>query len=106
MNLILKQIHLIERIDQLIRMQATGSPDALAHRLRISRAKLYRILDVMKSLDAPVHYDIAVQSFVYEEEVSFRFGFFTKGLSHEDHRTILGGYAHLTKKLQFFKWIS
>ncbi len=78
MSMIIKQIETIERIDQLIRMQATGPVDELAERLNISKTKLYRIINIMKSLGAPVLYDVGQQSFVYEEAVGFRFGFYVK----------------------------
>ena len=78
MNVIIKHIELMERIDQLIRLQATGNPLELASRLGISRTKLYRTLNTMKALNAPVEYDIALQSFVYAEAGGFKFGFFTR----------------------------
>ncbi len=78
MNIFIKNISLIERIDGLIRLQATGTPEELAARLNISKAKLYRIINVMKQLNAPVEYDIAKQSFVYAEAVGFTFGFYAK----------------------------
>ncbi|WP_271784959.1 hypothetical protein [Aquimarina algiphila] len=84
MNVIIKHIELMERIDQLIRLQATGNPVELAARLRISRTKLYRTINMMKKLNAPIEYDISIQSFVYAEEVGFKFGFFTEEkYSHE-----------------------
>ncbi len=76
MNIIIQQLTLIERVDQLIRMQATGTPIELASRLRISKTKLYRIINTMKALNAPVVYDVALQSYIYEEAVGFRFGFY------------------------------
>ncbi len=76
MNIIIKQLQLIERIDQLIRMQATGTPIELASRMRISKTKLYAVLNTMKALNAPVVYDVALQSYVYEEAVGFQFGFY------------------------------
>ncbi len=78
MNILIKQIELIQRIDQLVRLQATGSGEELACRLGISKTKLYRILNVMKQLDAPIEYDYTIQSFVYSQSVGFRFGFFAK----------------------------
>ncbi|MBL0686152.1 hypothetical protein [Aquimarina mytili] len=69
---------MIKRIDQLIRLQATGTPETLACRLNISRTKLYRILDMMKSLNAPIHYDPSLPSFVYTEPVGFLIGFFSQ----------------------------
>ena len=83
MNIIIKQIELIERVDQLIRLQATGSPDDLAYRLGVSKTKLYRIINTMKSLGAPIEYDIAIQSFVYAEAVGFTFGFYPRQQKHK-----------------------
>lgn len=92
MNMIIKQVALMERIDQMIRMQATGSPELLAKKLQISRAKLYRTLDMMKALNAPIAYDFAIQSFVYQEAVCFSFGFYTEELNTiEQKNTYAGG---------------
>ena len=78
MHTVIKHIELIKRIDQLIRLQATGTSETLACRLNISRTKLYRLLDMMKSLNAPIHYDPTLQSFVYTEPVGFQIGFFSQ----------------------------
>ncbi|MEM9686336.1 MAG: HTH domain-containing protein [Bacteroidota bacterium] len=78
MNVIIKHIELIERIDQLVRLQATGNSAELAERLNISRAQLYRIIDVMKELKAPIEYNFTMSSYIYTEQGNFRFGFFCK----------------------------
>jgi len=78
MNSILKQIELMDRIDQLVRMKVTGTPESLATKLEISKAKLYRIIHIMKILKAPLVYNTSIQSFVYEDEVNFQFGFYNK----------------------------
>ena len=78
MNTVIKQIILIQKIDRLICMRATGSPHDLAYKLGISKTKLYRILDVMKELGAPIFYNSCLQSFVYENTVEFTVGFFDR----------------------------
>ncbi len=78
MDIIKQRIDLIERIDLLISMKSTGSPEDLAKRLKISKSKLYRIITTMKRLDAPIVYDNILQSFVYEEPVRFKYGFYKK----------------------------
>ncbi len=75
MNFI-ENIERIQRIDQLIRLQATGTPKELASRLGISKGRLYRIINTMKALNAPIQYSISLQSYIYEEEVDFRIGFY------------------------------
>lgn len=91
MQQLTKQISLIERIDQLVRLHATGTPKELASRLNISKAKLYRVIDVMKELRAPIVYNIALQSFEYEEAVRFKCGFYFKVLHDQDAISINGG---------------
>ncbi len=91
MKVIIKQIELIERIDQLIRLQATGPPGALASRLEISRTNVYRLIDTMRDLNAPIEYNHGIQSFVYKKEVKFSFGFVTIELSQSEARSTYGG---------------
>lgn len=91
MNIIIKHIELIERIDRLIRMEATGNPVDLASRLGISRAQTYRIIDIMKDLNAPIEYDFTIQSFVYAEHVNFKFGFYVKDMDSTELRSVSGG---------------
>ncbi|MBP2834094.1 HTH domain-containing protein [Aquimarina sp. U1-2] len=78
MKIINNQIETIARIDRLIRMQARGTPEALANRLGVSKATLYRTLSVMKNLNAPITYQHELKSFVYEKAVGFRFGFYSE----------------------------
>ncbi len=78
MNIIIKHIEIMERMDQLIRLQATGTPEDFASRLGISKTTLYRTIGVMKKLNAPIEYDNARVSFVYVEAVAFSFGFYGK----------------------------
>ncbi|PKV48447.1 hypothetical protein ATE84_0446 [Aquimarina sp. MAR_2010_214] len=89
MKIITKYIKIIERMDQLIRLQATGPPEDFASRLCLSKTKFYRMLKLMKKLDAPIIYDIDIKSFVYEEPVGFSFGFY----AYEDTKVNTGAFA-------------
>jgi len=75
---VLKQIELIRRVDQLVRLQATGSPVEFADRLDVSKTKLYRTINIMRDLNAPIEYDSSLKSFVYIKAVGFQFGFYQK----------------------------
>ena len=61
MNLI-DQIYRLQRINQLIRMKATGPPCQFSNRLGISERQLYRLLDELKSYGLPIEYSRACQS--------------------------------------------
>ncbi|MGW8122725.1 hypothetical protein ACV07N_08690 [Roseivirga echinicomitans] len=71
----LKQAERIQRIHELIRRKATGSPKELASRLGISERQLYNLLDLMKQLGAPIVYSITLCSYHYEHEVTWSIGF-------------------------------
>jgi len=101
MNKLLQQIELIERIDQLIRMKATGSPKEFANNVNISKASLYRLIETMRELGAPIEYSITKQSFVYADHVNFLCGFYFKELSHTKAKQINGGFNNLAHLVNF-----
>ena len=47
----------------------------MSRRLEISESSLYQLLKKMKELGAPIFYSFAHQSYCYEYDVTFRFGF-------------------------------
>lgn len=71
----LKQIQRIERLHQLLKLKATGSPKDCAGKLEISERQLYNTLELMKALGAPIYFNIAIGSYCYEYEVKCSFGF-------------------------------
>jgi predicted DNA-binding transcriptional regulator YafY len=71
-----KMVDKLHRIDQLIRMKATGQPHELANRLEISPSTLYEYIDVMRSvLLAPIRYCHNRRSYIYEKEGKLHIGF-------------------------------
>jgi len=72
---LLKKIQQMERIDALIQRKATGSPGELARRLGTSERYIYKLIRLMKNLDAPICFDYDSNSYYYEEEVTFSVGF-------------------------------
>lgn len=66
------QIQMIRRLDALIRRKGTGTPEELASRLEISRATVFRHLDDLKTLGAPLKFSRDRQSYYYEEEFELR----------------------------------
>ncbi|MGW8121803.1 hypothetical protein ACV07N_04015 [Roseivirga echinicomitans] len=73
-----KQLERIERLHNLIRLKATGPAKECAQRLKISERQLFRILEDMKNLGAPIDYDKARGSYYYINQVKWRFGFKAK----------------------------
>ncbi|MEX0982754.1 MAG: hypothetical protein WD577_11685 [Bacteroidales bacterium] len=68
-------IHVLARMDKMIRMRSTGSPEDFAGRLYISERSLYNYLAVMKELGAPLRYSRISESYFYSDEGRFVFEF-------------------------------
>lgn len=65
----------IEKIDRLIRIKGTGSPESFARRLNISERHLYAYLSLMKDMGAPISYSKERESYYYREIGGFNFRF-------------------------------
>lgn len=100
-----ERINLVERIDQLIRLKATGTPKNLAKRLGLSETSVWRTISEMKEMKAPIVYCMNSQSYIYEEPVRFHFGFYGEELSEKEQKEIEGGVG-FNNILRFYKNIS
>ena len=64
--MLLKRIERIVRLDYLIRHGSTGNPTKLANKMNISVRQVYRIINEIQELGAPVYYDPVRESYLYE----------------------------------------
>ena len=96
---LLEQINTMERLDQLIRLRATGNLNMLADKLEISRSTTKRNIDAMKDLGAPIIFNFSQQTYEYEYNVNFLFGF--QEINRESLLEIQGGFSNLKKVLLF-----
>ena len=85
-------LNLLERADQLIRMESTGTPEEFATTLGISRASIFRLLDDFKNMKAPVKYCNSKRSYYYEYPVKIQF--FCQVLRLDEMKQIHGGKRH------------
>lgn len=65
----------LQTIDHLIRIKGTGTPAALAKRMRISERTLFEFLKMMRELGAPIEYDRYKESYFYSEKGGFNVRF-------------------------------
>ncbi len=72
---ILDYIQRINRIDNLIRLKATGTAKELADKIGVSRRMVYNYIETMKELGAPIEYDSAKQTFYYSDNGKFYLGY-------------------------------
>jgi predicted DNA-binding transcriptional regulator YafY len=62
-----KAVQLIKRIDLLIRLNATGTPQSFADKLGVSERTMYYYIDEMKTLGLPIAFNKCLQSYEYTE---------------------------------------
>ena len=74
----LEKLRVIERVDQLVRMKATGTSTQLAERLGCSRSTVFEILDCMKSMGAEIKFCKYKKSYYYSAEKVLSIGFVSK----------------------------
>ncbi len=88
-----RQLEILERIDQLIRLKATGRPKQLAKRLEVSEATVFRMIETMRDMNAPICYDLTRQSYIYTVTTRFKCGFYVEELDATTERNLSGGYC-------------
>jgi len=71
----LEKTILLKRVDQLIRMKATGNARDLAQKLGVGKSTAYEIIDLMKVMGAEIEYDNRKKSFCYNSEKILAIGF-------------------------------
>ena len=84
----IEKVNQLQRVDQLIRMKATGTPEQLASRLEISKRTVFELIAFMKSLNAPIYYCHQRLSYCYEYPVQFKCDI---GFGDEGEEKVMGG---------------
>jgi predicted DNA-binding transcriptional regulator YafY len=62
----------LKSIDQLIQIGETGRPKELAEKLKMSERMIYRYIQNLKDLGAPLEYDLERRSYIYTSKVSLK----------------------------------
>ncbi len=72
-----RMISLLSRMDQLIRLRATGCPKEFADKLEVSVRSLYYYIAKLKELGAQVSYNRCCNSYEYINEKRLQIGYFS-----------------------------
>jgi len=60
------EIHRLDRLHHLIRLQITGSSDELAKKMEVSRRTVFRLINILKEIGCPVYFNKYKNSYCYE----------------------------------------
>jgi predicted DNA-binding transcriptional regulator YafY len=75
-------------MDELIRKNATGSPDEFARKLGVSRSTLDKYLRVLKEMNAPIKYNEVLGNYYYLIPCQLKIAYETKVLTDMDLKSI------------------
>lgn len=87
----IKQIERLQLLNKLVREKRTGSPEELAERLGVSRAKLYLILEELRDRNVCVKFNKRINSFEYEACKGINLEFSFRILRQDEEKMINGG---------------
>jgi predicted DNA-binding transcriptional regulator YafY len=69
-------IEFLKRVDQFIRLRATGTPNEFAQKLSVSERTLYNYLNWVKTyIEAPIEYCKKSKTYYYAENGRIQIGF-------------------------------
>jgi predicted DNA-binding transcriptional regulator YafY len=69
----LEQIEALERLHQLIKRKATGSPNQLANKFNVSVGTIKNLLNILKNRGLPLNYCRYEQTYYYDCDVEVYF---------------------------------
>jgi len=76
---LIEHIHLLTRLDNLIRRKATGTPKDLSNKLGVSERHAYRLINDLKNIGFPIAYNRIQDSYCYNGQVSLQFSILING---------------------------
>ena len=86
----------LERLDQLIRLKATGSPDELARKFNSSKRTICRVIKDLKEIGCPIYFSKEHNSYCYKYSGKLLIKFET--LDNSELHKVKGGF--FLKKIQ------
>ena len=63
-----KYIARLQRMDSLIAMRATGTPEEFAYKMKLSRSTLFEMLQEMKGMGVDIRYSSSCETYYYADE--------------------------------------
>ncbi|HYQ59075.1 MAG TPA: hypothetical protein VEP89_17155 [Draconibacterium sp.] len=98
----LEQLERLQRINELIKAEKTGTPDEFANSLYISRRQLYEYINIIKDFGVEVNYSKQRRTFYLSngQEINVECGI--KVVSKQHAKSINGGFFHNNLQRTFF----
>lgn len=96
----LNQLIQLRRVHQFILHAKTGTPKEFAKKMNVSERTLFRLLDYLKEIEAPICYDKKVCTYYYDSPFELRVQYCVEVLKDNELIKIQGGISFLQKNKQ------
>jgi hypothetical protein len=98
-----EQLERLKRMNCLIKAEKTGTPEEFATALDISPSHLYRCIDEIKGLGAPIAFSRSRRTYYYEYDFEMKISYSIQLISEQTAKKIIGGYSLKNSSLFFFE---
>ncbi len=97
------QLERLKRMNWLIREEKTGTPDEFAAKLGVSPSHLYRCIEEIRELGAPVNFSRSRGTYYYEHDFEMKISYSIQLISEQTAKKIIGGFSLKNTSLLFFE---
>lgn len=99
----LEQLERFKKMNKLIKNETTGKPEYFAAKIGISPSHLYRCIEEIKELGAPINYSRLRETYFYAFEFDLKVSYSIEIISKETSKKIAGGFWLKNTSLLFFE---
>ncbi|MBK5209683.1 MAG: HTH domain-containing protein [Flavobacteriaceae bacterium] len=93
----LKQLERLRKAHKLIQQEKTGSPSEFANKLDVSERQVYKIIDYLKEIDAPIIYNRKIKTYYYTTSFDLLVNVSVQVLIENEVRNIYAGTTFLNE---------
>lgn len=101
---VMKLFEYLDRINMMHRMilsNRTGTHEAFAHQMRVSRTTLYEIIDELRPRVGPILYSKTLKTFYYKVPFEILVNCSLRPLTNQEEKNLSGGI--FSDKILFFR---
>ncbi len=98
-----EQLERLKKMNRLIKEESTGTPSEFACRLGVSQSHLYRCIEEVRDLGAPVSFCRTRQTYFYKNDFELKVSYSIQLISHQITKKIVGGYRLKNMSLLFYE---
>jgi predicted DNA-binding transcriptional regulator YafY len=80
----IEQIEALDRLHHLIKRKATGTPEQLAGKFKVSERTIKNLLKILRDRDLPVYYCRNEQTYYYNGDVDIYFFYIKRNQKNVD----------------------